>query len=121
MQHQYDKALPYLQRAIEEKPTLPQAYRDLGKLYMETNDYDRALIYLKKVIQLDPSVPNTHYLLATTYRHLGNTAEAQAEMEMFQKMEKEQNERRRPSDAILQGQGQMVEPKINSETEPDAH
>jgi tetratricopeptide (TPR) repeat protein len=119
--HQYDKALPYLQRAIQQKPSLAQAYRDIGKLYMETDKYDRALVYLQKVIQLDPTVPNTYYLLATTYRHLGNSVEAQAEMEIFQKMEKAQNERRRPSDAILAGQGQIAEPKINPDAEPDAH
>ena len=62
-----------------------------------------------------------HYLLSTTYRHMGNTAEAQAEMDQFQKLTAAQNERRRPSDAILAGAGEQretIEPK--EEDAPDA-
>ncbi len=103
--HQYDQANLYLQKAVQQKPTLAQAYRDLGKLTMETGDYDHALVYLQKVIELDPDVPNTHYLLATTYRHLGKAEEAKAEMDIFQKMDTAQTERRRPSDALLAGAG----------------
>jgi Flp pilus assembly protein TadD len=116
----YDKALPYLQKAVQEHPTLGPAYRDLGKLYMQTNDNQHALECLHRVVQLDPTEPNPHYLLATTYRHMGNTAEAQAEMDQFQKLTAAQNERRRPSDAILAGAGEQretIEPK--EEDAPD--
>jgi tetratricopeptide (TPR) repeat protein len=102
---EYDKAIPYLQEAIREKPNLAQAYGDLGKISIETGDYEHAIAYLQKVVQIDPTVPNTHYLLATTYRHLGNTAEAKLEMDLFEKLSKAQTERRRPSDAILAGAG----------------
>ena len=50
---------------------------------------------------MDPDEPTPHYLLAVSYRHLGNTAESQAEMGMFDKLKKAENERRRPSDAML--------------------
>jgi Flp pilus assembly protein TadD len=110
-----------LQEAVRQKPSLAQAYSDLGKLHMETGKYDRALVYLQKVIQIDPTVPNTHYLLATTYRHLGNSAEAQAEMEQFQKLTAAQNERRLPSDAILAGAGdQQRDLHPTEEDKPDA-
>lgn len=100
-ERQFDKALPYLQEAIRVKPSLGEAYQDLGKLYMETHDNDRALFYLKKVVEMDPDEPTPHYLLAMTYRHLGNTAESQAEMGMFDKLKKAENERRRPPEAMF--------------------
>jgi tetratricopeptide (TPR) repeat protein len=100
-ERQFDKALPYLQKVIQEKPDLGQAYQDLGKLYMETNHPQRALSYLKKVVEMAPDEPDPRYLLAMLYRHMGNTAEAQAEMGMFEKLTKAANERRRPPAGLL--------------------
>src|SRR5438128_12660128 len=80
---QFDKALPYLRKAVHDKPSLGEAYQDLGKLYLQTNDNERALFYLKKVVEMDHNEPTPHYLLAMTYRQLGNSAEAQTEMDTF--------------------------------------
>jgi tetratricopeptide (TPR) repeat protein len=119
-QHKNDKAREYLQEAIRVKPTLAQAYGDLGKLSMETKNYEQALVYLQKVVQLDPTVPNTHYLLATTFRRLGNASEAQAEMELFQKLSKAQTERRRPADAILAGADEQAKDLKPLDEDPSA-
>ncbi len=117
-ERQFDKALPYLQKAIQQKPSLGEAYQDLGKAYLETHDNERALFYLKKVIQMDPDEPTPHYLLSMTYRHMGNTAEAQTEMGMFEKLKKDENERRRPSDALLQSHREQTL-GIDSKAEPN--
>jgi tetratricopeptide (TPR) repeat protein len=119
----YDNALPLLQKAIDEHPTLGLAYRDMGKLYMQTNDNEHALECLKKVVQLDPNEPNPHFLLATTYRHMGNTAEAQAEMEQFQKLTEAQKERRRPADEILAGASEQKQDlkAVEEDEQPDIH
>ena len=119
-ERQYDKALTYLQKAIQERPSLDQAYRDLGKLYMQTNDNKRALFYLQKVVQMAPTEANPHYLLALTYRHLGNTAESHTEMDLFEKLSKAQIERRRPPNAMLAGHGDETE-EIHSSDAPVAH
>jgi tetratricopeptide (TPR) repeat protein len=102
-QHKTDKAQAYLEDAIRQKPNLIEAFGDLGKLYMDGGKYDRAVVYLQKAVQLDPTELNPHYLLSSTYRHLGNVTEAQAEMDVFEKLSKARTERRRPSDAILAG------------------
>jgi Flp pilus assembly protein TadD len=94
-----------LQKAIQERPTLEGAYRDLSKLYMETNDYPHAQELLVKLIRIDPTEPNFHFLLSSTYRHMGKKPEADAEMAQFQTLDRAQTERRRPSDAILAGAG----------------
>ncbi len=113
---QYDKALPYLQKAIQQKPTLGGAYQDLGKLYMETHDNDHALYYLKKVVQMNPEEPTPHYLLSMTYRRLGNVEESRAEMGMFEKMKKESDERRMPPDAMFAGTDQSTGKSQSPET-----
>jgi tetratricopeptide (TPR) repeat protein len=42
-ERQYDKALPYLREALQQKPSMGGPYQDLGKLYLETHDNERAL------------------------------------------------------------------------------
>ena len=111
---------PVLQKAIQERPSLDQAYRDLGKLYMQTNDNERALFYLQKVVQMAPTEANPHYLLALAYRHLGSTAESHTEMDLFEKLSKAQIERRRPPNAMLAGHGDETE-EIHSSDAPVAH
>ncbi len=102
-EHQYDKALPYLQKAVQQKPSLGEAYQDLGRLYMETHDNDHALYYLKKVVQMNPDEPTPHYLLSMTYRRLGDVEDSRTEMGKFEEMKKAQIERRLPPDAMFAG------------------
>jgi tetratricopeptide (TPR) repeat protein len=90
---QYDDAKPYLEKAIKEKPDFGQAYRDLGKLYVLTGKPDQALIYLNKVAQLAPEESSVHYLLAQAYRKLGKPTEVKAELELFQKLRKQESDR----------------------------
>ena len=106
-----------MQTALQQRPGFGGPYQDLGKLYLETQNYERALFYLKKVVEMDPDEPSPHYLLALTYRHLGNSAESQAEMGMFDKLKEAENERRRPSDAMLAA-GHEPE-KAHSPSPPD--
>src|SRR5579885_3523858 len=95
---QYAQALVYLKKAVQQKPDLPQAYRDMGRVYLQTHDYPRAVLCLKRVIQLSPDEPSAHYLLAQTYRKLGKNEEVKTEMELFAKLKKAQDERAMPPD-----------------------
>jgi tetratricopeptide (TPR) repeat protein len=105
MQRKYDEARPYLEKAIEEGPSLGQAYRDLGKLCLLTGQPEQALGYFKKVVQLAPDEASTHYLMAQAYRKLGNTAEVKVELEAFQKLRQEESERstKHPNTSALGG------------------
>ncbi len=121
-ERQFDKALPYLQKAIRQKPDLGGAIEDLGKLYVEINENERALPYLNKVVQMDPSEPTPHYLLSRAYRHMGKAAESQAEMAKFEKLKREQGERRRPPEAMFAGADRESEktrpPEAGDATDP---
>jgi tetratricopeptide (TPR) repeat protein len=92
-QRNYDEARTYLARALQQKPGLGQANRDMGKLCLQTNQPDDALVYLKKVVQSDPEEPSVHYLMAQSYRKMGKQTEMKAELEMFQKLRTQESER----------------------------
>jgi Flp pilus assembly protein TadD len=89
-----------LEKAIQQKPDLGQAYRDLGRACIQTEDFERAVSYLKKVIQLSPEEPSAHYLLAQAYQKLGRKTEQMAELELFQKLKKAEQERAKPPDIL---------------------
>ncbi|HEX5413545.1 MAG TPA: hypothetical protein VFZ27_16955, partial [Terriglobia bacterium] len=73
------------------------------------------------VIQLSPNQPSTHYLLAQTYRKLGNKAAVQAEMDQFEKLKKAENERRRPSDALVRAASRVPAERPASAEAPVTH
>ena len=89
----YDDARTYLEKAIKEKPDLGQAYRGMGKLCLLSGQPDQAIDYLKKVQQLSPDESSVHYLLAQAYRKLGKPGEVKAELEIFQKLRKQESDR----------------------------
>lgn len=94
LRKQYDLAFQYLEKAIEQKPDLGQAHRDLGRALIQTDgDMERATVHLKKVVQLSPEEPTSHYLLAQIYKKLGKKAEQTAELETFEKLRKAQQSR----------------------------
>ncbi len=47
-QRNYDKVRVYLQKALQQKPDLPQADRDMGKLLFQTGQSEQALVYLNR-------------------------------------------------------------------------
>jgi tetratricopeptide (TPR) repeat protein len=89
----YDNARVYLTKALQQKPGLGQANRDMGKLLLQTGHPDDALVYLKKVVKSDPEEASVHYLMAQSYRSLGKQPEMKAELEIFQKLRTEESER----------------------------
>ncbi len=92
-QRKYDESLVYLKKALKQRPDLAQAYRDLGRLCIQTGKPEEAIVYLKKVAELAPEEPSEHYLMAQAYRKLGKEPELKAELELFQKLKKAENEK----------------------------
>ena len=91
---QYDLAFQYLEKALKQRPDLGQAHRDLGKALLQTDgDLARATAHLKKVTELAPEEPTTHYLLAQVYRKQGKRAEQAAELAIFEKLRRVQQEK----------------------------
>lgn len=80
--------MAYLNKSIQQKSDLGQAYRDLGKLYMKTHDPERALAAFTKVARISPDEPSIHYLLFQVDRKLGKSAEANEQMKLFERLKK---------------------------------
>lgn len=98
---QYDLAFQYLEKALQQKPDLGQAHRDMGRALIQTNgDMERAMAHLKKVVQLSPEEPTSHYLLAQVYKKLGKKAEQNTELQIFENLRKTQQEKQQSATIV---------------------
>src|SRR5215469_9485341 len=82
-----EEALDDINRALETCPYLTEAMPDRATALIRLNRYEDALPDLKTAIKADPNQPRFHFMLAQAYRGLGRTADANAEMASFGKLE----------------------------------
>lgn len=82
-----EEALANVEKALAVCPNLTAARVDRARALMKLDRNAEAVQDLTAVEKSDPSEPSTHFLLAQTYRALGRTQEAQAEMKLFSKLE----------------------------------
>jgi tetratricopeptide (TPR) repeat protein len=81
------EALADIQKALEICPSLVQARIDRARALMNLDRHAEAVKDLEAAVKADPAEAATHFLLAQSYRALGKTQEAQAEMQLFSKLE----------------------------------
>ncbi len=82
-----EEALANVEKALDICPNLVAARVDRGRALMKLDRHAEAVKDLEMAEKSDPAEPSTHFLLAQTYRALGRTEEAQAEMKLFSKLE----------------------------------
>jgi tetratricopeptide (TPR) repeat protein len=82
-----EEALANVEKALNICPNLMAARVDRGRALMKLDRQAEAVKDLEMAEKSDPAEPSTHFLLAQTYRALGRTQEAQAEMKLFSKLE----------------------------------
>ena len=82
-----EEALSNVEKALNICPNLMVARVDRGRALMKLDRHAEAAKDLETAVKSDPAEPSTHFLLAQTYRALGRTQEAQAEMKLFSKLE----------------------------------
>jgi tetratricopeptide (TPR) repeat protein len=70
LEHQPDKALPYLVKALAVDSTNPDLQRDLGTAYSELGDYHKAEEHYKIAVLADHD-GSVHYKLGKVYQALG--------------------------------------------------
>jgi tetratricopeptide (TPR) repeat protein len=75
-----------LRRALALKPNFAPAQRQLGIWYMEAGRLKEAESALTRAVQLDAQAAETHYQLGLLYRRLKQTARAQEELALFEKL-----------------------------------
>jgi tetratricopeptide (TPR) repeat protein len=80
-------ALDQLQKSLAICPSLTGAREDRARALLRMERYQDALPDLEAVSEATPDDASVHYLLAQVYRNLGRTEQAQAEMQLFSKLE----------------------------------
>lgn len=81
LEHQPEKALPYLVRALSLDPNNPDIHRDLGTAYTEMHKYLKAEAEFKIALSGDHD-GSVHYKLARVYQSLGEKDKAAHEFEL---------------------------------------
>jgi tetratricopeptide (TPR) repeat protein len=80
LEHQPEKAVPYLTRAMASDPHNADIHRDLGTAYSELRDYPKAEAEFKVAVSADRD-GSVHYKLARVYQALGQKENAAREFE----------------------------------------
>lgn len=74
----WDDAIFYYRRALENDPSLNLAYQNLGMIYLETRDWLAAQEVYENILERDPKQLDIRYNLALVLRELGREDEALA-------------------------------------------
>jgi Tfp pilus assembly protein PilF len=78
-----------LENAVHLDPKLGPAYLQLGVLYSERKDFSDAIAAYRQAIEATPRLEEAHFRLAEAYRQTGETANAQAELQVYAQISKE--------------------------------
>lgn len=81
MAGQVEESIQFYEKALEYYVTLPDAYYNLGCVYMETGRSDKAIPYYEKAILYYPKYLNAINNLATIHKEKGNFDKA---VELYQ-------------------------------------
>ena len=88
LEHQPDKALPYLIKALSADSANPDIHRDLGTAYMELGNYRKAEEQYKIAVVADHD-GSVHYKLARVYQSLGEKENAAREFALSTALNRE--------------------------------
>ena len=83
-----DKAIEYVQKAIQSEPNLASNHLLLGKLYIKSGNLKQAVATLKTATDLDSADGTSYYLLFRTYLKLKMSAEARWAQTQFEEVKK---------------------------------
>ena len=84
----WDDAAAALKKAIWLNPDFSSPYILLGRVYAELNQDQLAAGVLEKALSMDPNNSAARYQLARIYRKLGRAADAQKQLELFERLRK---------------------------------
>jgi tetratricopeptide (TPR) repeat protein len=77
-----------LKQAVANDATNPEAFFELGKIELDDGRLTDASQHLERAAKLLPQSSQVHYVLSRAYRRLNRTADAQRELETFQRLER---------------------------------
>jgi tetratricopeptide (TPR) repeat protein len=92
LEHQPNKALPYLQKALAADSANPDLHCDLGTAYTELGDYRKAEEQFKIAVTADHD-GSVHYKLGRVYQALGEKAKAAHEFALSTALNRESHDK----------------------------
>jgi Flp pilus assembly protein TadD len=75
-----------LRRAVALDPKLAKGFLELGILLSDQQRYAEAIQELRHATELEPQLAQAHYRLAQAYQRTGQTALADKELEIFERL-----------------------------------
>jgi tetratricopeptide (TPR) repeat protein len=110
LEHQPEKAVEYLKRALAIDPSDPDLHRDLGTGYTELRDYRRAESEFKIALSGDRD-GSVHYKLGRVYQALGEKDKAEREFSISTAMNRESHSKlEKQTDRLNQIEGSSQNP-----------
>jgi len=89
----FQVARTHLENSIAQKPDYFKSREAYGNILANLNDLAGAKEQLEKAIGLGDDQPEVEYSLAMTLKRLGDTAEAQEKLSVYQRLKKAQTDR----------------------------
>ena len=81
-----ETAIIHFQMCLRIDDSNPLGEQGMGKALMQQDRPAEALTHLERAVQFDSQNPNIRYELATVYRTLGRSADAERELTMFREL-----------------------------------
>ena len=84
--HNLNKAIEYLNKAIEKNPKAELYYEDLAVAYGMAGKFNESVAASLKLIELNPNYPPAYANLSITYRNMGNSSLANEYSEKYKEL-----------------------------------
>jgi len=91
--NRFQEAIPHLQMTVAAYPQMTRAHFLLGKCYAGIGDLQKSLKAFNKALELDPKSKDVHYQLYQLYARLGQRAESQRHLTLFEQLIKQGQEK----------------------------
>lgn len=78
---------PLLERAIKLDPEFADAHLQLGALFSEQHHYQKAAVEYRQAVALEPDLAAGHYGLSQALVRLGDTSQANQELQTYQRLQ----------------------------------
>jgi tetratricopeptide (TPR) repeat protein len=82
-----------LRNAIRLNPKYAAAHLQLGIMHSEQKNYPQAISDYQQALRADPEMEEAHYRLAQAYRRVGDAAKAEAELQSYERVAKESEQK----------------------------
>lgn len=94
---QTERAIKLLEETLVSLPSYADAYYQLGKIHLEKGELQKAVENLEKGVAADAEKDYIHYQLSIAYRKMSRTADADRELEIYQKLKREKRDAESPA------------------------